>query len=161
ACAGDSQLRRRVDALLAHASAAERFIETSAMAVTARRLAQESAVRPGARIGSFEVLEQIGAGGMGEVYRAHDSELGRDVAIKILPPPFLSDADRVARFEREARVLAALSHPNIAAIYAVEPIEGSRALVLELVDGPTLQARIANGPLALDEALQIARQIAE
>ena len=114
---------------------------------------------PGARLGPYTVLSAIGAGGMGEVYRARDTRLNRDVAIKILPDLFAADADRVARFQREAQVLASLNHPHIAQIYGVE--DRRRALVLELVDGPTLAERIAQGPLPLDEALPIAKQIAE
>src|SRR5688500_3915604 len=98
---------------------------------------------------------------MGEVYRARDTRLGRDVAIKILPDLFAADADRIARFQREAQMLAALNHPHIAQIYGVEELGPQRALVLELVDGPTLADRIAQGPIALDEALPIAGQIAE
>jgi len=115
----------------------------------------------GRRIGAYEVRESIGAGGMGEVYRARDTRLGRDVAIKILPQIFSSDADRRARFEREARLLAALNHPHIAAIYGVEDGEGIRALVLELVEGDTLAERIANGPLPIREVLPIAQQVAD
>jgi serine/threonine protein kinase len=98
---------------------------------------------------------------MGEVYRARDSRLNREVAVKILPKTFLLDQDRLARFQREAHVLAALNHPNIAAIYGLEEQNDLRGLVLELVEGPTLAEYIADGPLALDEALKIARQIAE
>ena len=120
------------------------------------------ALTPGARLGAYEIVALLGAGGMGEVYRARDSRLGRDVAIKILPDQFAADADRVARFQREAQVLASLNHPHIAQIYGVEEAPGGvRALVLELVDGPTLADRIAQGPIALDEALPIARHIAE
>jgi serine/threonine-protein kinase len=116
----------------------------------------------GTRIGPYEILSAIGAGGMGEVYRARDSKLNREVALKILPDVFSSDADRLARFEREAQVLAALNHPNIAAIYGLEGGGSSaRALVLELVDGPTLAERIARGPIPLSEALPIAKQLAE
>ena len=115
----------------------------------------------GRRIGPYKVLSLLGAGGMGEVYRARDDKLGRDVAIKVLPPSVTSDADRVARFEREARMLAALNHPSIAAIYGYEEADGIRGLVLELVEGPTLAERIAAGPLAVNEALTIAGQIAE
>ena len=110
----------------------------------------------GARLGIYEVTGALGAGGMGEVYRARDTRLGRDVALKVLPDAFAADPDRLARFEREAQVLASLNHPNIGAIYGFE----GRALVLELVDGPTLADRIARGRLPLDEALAIARQIA-
>src|SRR5262249_11721436 len=98
---------------------------------------------------------------MGEVYRARDPKLNRDVAIKILPEAVVPDAERVARFKREAQVLASLNHPNIGAIYGFEDSEGVHALVLELVEGPTLADRIAQGPVPLDEALPIARQIAE
>src|SRR5688572_9082106 len=116
---------------------------------------------PGVRLGPYEIVSAIGAGGMGEVYRARDARLGRDVAIKILPDLFAADADRVARFQREAQMLASLNHPHIAQIYGVEELGPQRALVLELVDGPTLADRIAQGPIALDEALPIAGQIAE
>jgi eukaryotic-like serine/threonine-protein kinase len=113
----------------------------------------------GTRIGAYEVIESLGAGGMGEVYRARDPRLDRDVAIKILPEAFAHDADRLARFEREAKTLAALNHPHIASIYGVEEFAGSRALILELVDGPTLADRIAEVALPIDEAVAIAHQI--
>src|SRR5215471_12062101 len=115
----------------------------------------------GSRLGAYEIVAAIGAGGMGEVYRARDTKLNRDVALKILPEAFTLDSDRIARFRREAQVLASLNHPNIAAIYGFEDSGETHALVLELVEGPTLADRIANGPLSLDEALPIARQIAE
>jgi Tol biopolymer transport system component len=115
----------------------------------------------GKRLGTYEVTALIGAGGMGEVYTARDTTLNRDVALKILPAAFALDADRVARFKREAQVLASLNHPNIGAIYGFEHGDAVHALVLELVDGPTLADRIAKGPLPLDEALAIARQIAQ
>ena len=114
------------------------------------------ALASGVRLGSYEILTLLGAGGMGEVYRARDSRLGRDVAIKVLPEAFARDPERLARFEREARVLASLNHPNIAAIYGLEQSDGVQFLVLELVPGETLR-----GPLALDEALAMARQVAE
>src|SRR5688572_981050 len=116
---------------------------------------------PGTRLGSYEVTAQIGVGGMGEVYRATDTRLGRAVAIKVLPPSVAQDPDRLARFDREARTLAALNHPNIAAIHGLERAHGTQALVMELVEGPTLAERIAQGPIPLDEALPIARQIAD
>ena len=119
------------------------------------------ALQPGSKLGVYEVTAKIGAGGMGEVYRAHDTTLDRDVAIKVLPDAFATDPERLARFEREAKVLASLNHPNIAAIYGLEKSDDTRALILELVEGPTLQDRIAKGPIPLDEALPIARQIAE
>ncbi len=118
-------------------------------------------LQPGARLGAYEVISLIGAGGMGEVYRARDTALGREVAIKVLPAAFADDADRLARLEREAKTLAALSHPNIAVVHGLEKERGTCALVMELVDGHTLSERVTTGPLAVDEALPIARQIAE
>ena len=115
----------------------------------------------GTRLGPYEIVAPIGAGGMGEVYRARDTKLNRDVAIKVLPESFALDADRVARFTREAQVLASLNHPNIAAVYGIEESGSTRALVMELVDGEDLSAHIARGPIALSEALPIARQIAD
>jgi serine/threonine protein kinase len=114
----------------------------------------------GTRLGPYEILEPIGAGGMGEVYRARDSRLGRDVAIKILPRAFSADPERRARFEREARVLAALNHPHIAAIHGFEEADGAGALVLELVEGPTLADRLSRGALPPADAIAVARQIA-
>jgi eukaryotic-like serine/threonine-protein kinase len=115
----------------------------------------------GTRLGAYEVLGALGAGGMGEVYRARDTRLDRDVAIKILPGIFADDPDRLMRFEREAKSLASLNHPHIAQIYGIEGSEGVRALVMELVEGEDLAAQIARGPMPLDEAIPIARQIAE
>src|SRR5262249_51523197 len=115
----------------------------------------------GTRLGPYEIISPIGAGGMGEVYKARDTKLNRDVALKILPAEFALDQDRLVRFNREAHVLASLDHPNIGAIYGFEDSEGIHALVLQLVEGPTLADRIANGAIPLDEALPIARQIAE
>ena len=115
----------------------------------------------GTPLGHYEIKDAVGAGGMGEVYRARDTRLDRDVALKILPPAFVLDAERLARFKREAQVLALLNHNNIAAIYGFETASGVQALVLEFVDGITLAERIVHGPIALDEALAIARQIAE
>src|SRR5215470_6697108 len=119
------------------------------------------AVKPSARLGPYEVLSPIGAGGMGEVYRARDGKLGRDVAIKVLPAAFAADPERLARFRREAQVLASLAHPNVAHIYGVEEAGGVDALVLELVEGETLAERIARGALPVDEALDFARQVAD
>jgi eukaryotic-like serine/threonine-protein kinase len=119
------------------------------------------ALAPGARLGVYEITASIGEGGMGQVYRATDTKLKRQVAIKILPPLLATDPDRLARFQREAEVLASLNHSNIAAIYGLEETDGVKALVLELVEGPTLADRIAAGPVAFDEALPIARQIAD
>jgi eukaryotic-like serine/threonine-protein kinase len=121
------------------------------------------ALTSGTRIGSYEIVAAIGAGGMGEVYRAHDTRLNRDVAIKILPDLFASDLDRLGRFTREAQTLAALNHPNIAHIHGLEDLPGShgRALVLELVEGDELSTIIARGPIPLVDALPVARQIAD
>ena len=115
----------------------------------------------GSSIGVYHLTALLGVGGMGEVYRARDAKLGREVAIKILPRLFISDPDRLARFEREARVLASLNHPHIGAIYGLEEADGVRALVLELVEGKTLADRIARGPIPLADTLTIAQQIAE
>jgi eukaryotic-like serine/threonine-protein kinase len=122
-----------------------------------------AALTPGTRLGTYEILDPLGAGGMGEVYRAHDTQLNRDVAIKVLPEALALDAERLARFTREAQMLAALNHPNIAQIYGLERVaaDAARALVMELVDGRDLSELIARGPVPLDEALPIARQIAD
>ena len=119
------------------------------------------ALSPGTQLGSYEISTQIGVGGMGEVYRATDTNLKRQVAIKVLPDLVAADAERVARFQREAEVLAALNHPNIAHIHGLEWSAGTIALVMELVEGPTLADRIAQGPIPVDVALSIAKQIAE
>ena len=118
-------------------------------------------LQPGTTLGPYKVTAKIGEGGMGEVWQARDTTLDRDVALKVLPEAFTSDPDRLARFEREAKVLASLNHPNIGSIYGLEEAEGIRALVLELVEGPTLADRIRQGPIPIDEALPIAKQIAE
>ena len=115
----------------------------------------------GDRVGPYEVTALLGAGGMGVVYRATDSKLGRDVALKVIRPELARDAQYMARFEREARVLASLNHPNIAAIYGMEESGGERALVMEFVEGPTLSDRIKRGRIPQAEAIGIARQIAE
>src|SRR6267142_1290822 len=129
----------------------------------------DASMMTGRRIGVYELRALLGAGGMGEVYRAHDTKLGRDVAIKILPSAFTADPERLARFEREARVLATLNHPHIGAIYSLEEADGIRALVLELVEGETLadkllhvSTRTSHVPgLPIAESLPIARQIAD
>ena len=116
---------------------------------------------PGTRLGHYDVTALLGEGGMGQVWQATDTQLNRQVALKILPDAFAADPDRLARFTREAQILASLNHPNIAQIHGIEEAEGTRALVLELVEGPTLADRIAKGPISIDEALPIANQIAE
>src|SRR5215472_15686626 len=117
---------------------------------------RNSGLQPGRQLGPYRVVSPLGAGGMGTVYRAHDIKLGRDVAIKTLPPEYVRDPDRLARLRREARTLAALNHPNIAAIYGLEEPDGAVCLVLELVEGETLR-----GPLAVAAALEVAHQVAE
>jgi eukaryotic-like serine/threonine-protein kinase len=118
-------------------------------------------IAAGTKLGAYEIVAPIGAGGMGEVYRARDTKLARDVAIKVLPEAFACDAERMARFQREAKFLASLNHPNIAAIYGFEDSNGAHALVMELVEGPTLADRIKSGPISIDESLRIAKQICE
>src|SRR5450759_4955070 len=115
---------------------------------------------PGTRRGPYEILAPLGAGGMGEVYRARDTRLQRDVAIKALPEEFAQDAERLARFQREARLLASLNHPNIAAIYGLEEADGGKYLVLEIVEGESLAERLAAGPMPVEEALAACAQIA-
>ncbi len=117
-------------------------------------------LQPGSRLGPYEIVAPLGAGGMGEVFRARDPRLGRDVAIKALPAAFAQDPERLARFEREAKLLASLSHPNIAGIHGLEEVAGARYLVLEFVEGETLAARIARGALLVDEAVDVCRQVA-
>jgi len=119
------------------------------------------ALESGTRVGIYEVTGKLGEGGMGQVYRAHDTSLDRDVALKVLPESFLADPDRLARFQREAKVLASLNHPNIGHIYGLEAAGDGQALVLEIIEGPTLADRIAEGPLPVEEALSIAGQIAD
>ena len=119
------------------------------------------AVEAGTRVGISEVTGKLGEGGMGQVYRAHDTSLDRDVALKVLPESFLADPDRLARFQREAKVLASLNHPTIGHIYGLDAAGDGQALVLEIIEGPTLADRIAEGPLPVEEALSIAGQIAD
>ena len=118
-------------------------------------------MQPGTTLGHYEILSALGKGGMGEVYRATDTKLKREVAIKVLPETLASDSERLARFQREAEVLASLNHPNIAAIYGLEDAGTTKALVMELVEGPTLADRIGQGPILVSEALPVAKQIAE
>ena len=170
ACGGDEALRRDAEDLLAHESAAASFLEEP----LAGRLAPEAgasagpALAAGQRLGSYTIGARLGVGGMGEVYRARDATLGREVAIKVLPALFTRDPERLARFEREARLLASLNHPNIATIHGIEHVDGIHALVLEVVEGDTLAQRLdfaavrrAQAGLPLGDALTIARQIAE
>jgi serine/threonine protein kinase/Tol biopolymer transport system component len=162
ACGDDSALRQEVETLLAHAQTAEGFLALPTGALAAQVLADTGGTAlVGRQIGSYTILSHLGSGGMGEVYRARDTKLGRDVAIKILARAFTSDPERLARFEREARMLAALNHPHIGAIYGVEEADGIPALILELIAGPTLADRLAKGPMPLHDSLTTARQIAD
>ena len=162
ACTGDEELQREVESLLAQGDSS---LSRGAVAAAADLVTDAGhSMLTGQRLGIYQVLARIGAGGMGEVYRARDTRLGRDVAIKILPRAFTDQPDRLARFEREARALASLNHPHIAAIHGVEESAGVRALVLECVEGETLAERIARAGargLPIKEALDIARQIAD
>jgi len=159
-CADDADLRREVESLLAQGPPA---IIDAPLGDLAAALVLPAAVRltPGSSIGTYRIDRLLDIGGMGEVYRARDTTLGRDVAIKILPRDFSADPERLARFEREARLLAALNHSHIGAIYGIAESEGVRGLVLELIEGPTLANRIAAGALPVDEAVAIALQIVD
>ena len=165
ACGGDENLRCEVESLLAYEGDAENFMEVPAFEIVAKQLAEGQALgmvqKSGTKFGAYEILAPLGAGGMGEVYRARDTNLNRAVALKILPALFTHDAERIARFRREAQVLASLNHPNIGSIYGLEESNNLWALVLELVEGPTLADRIKGGAVPLEEALAIAQQIAE
>ena len=119
------------------------------------------ALTPGTRIGPYEITSTLGQGGMGIVFRARDVKLDRDVAIKVLPEAFDSDRDRLMRFQREAQVLASLNHPRIAHIYGLEESNQTRCIVMELVDGETLDERVRRGPLHIDDAVEIVKQIAD
>jgi serine/threonine protein kinase/Tol biopolymer transport system component len=160
ACREDSDLRREVESLLAQEHT-PLVVDHGMVAVAAAVLEGISRLEPGTVLGPYRVEAFIAAGGMGEVYRARDTKLNRDVALKVLPESLTRDPDRLVRFTREANLLASLNHPNIAAIYGFEDGGDVHALVLELVQGPTLADRIARGPLALPEALSIARQISD
>ena len=162
ACRADQSLRSEVESLLQQTGAAGEFLNEAAPDVAAR-MTHPAGNPPltGRRLGVYHLQERIGAGGMGEVYRARDTKLGRDVAIKILPHALTRDPDRLARFEREARVLAALNHPNIATIHGFEDGGDVRGLVMELVSGETLAERIRRRPLSIAECFPVALRIAE
>ncbi len=164
ACAGDPNLLSEVESLLAAHADAGQFIEAppeqlSALLQSALDPGQDQALVPGQRLGRYEILDLLGAGGMGTVYRALDPSLGREVAIKALAPTFRGDSVSLRRFEREARVIATLSHPNIATIYGFERLDGSPYLVLERVEGETLADRLTRGAMPVAEALGVAGQI--
>jgi eukaryotic-like serine/threonine-protein kinase len=162
ACRDDEALRQEVESLLAQPASTDNFLGEPAL-VMAPGLVDDpaEATLTGQRLGVYHILDLLGVGGMGEVYRARDTKLGRDVAIKVLPRLLSADLERRARFEREARLLASLNHPHIAAIYGFEQTAGVHALVLELVEGPTLAERLERGPVPIVEAVRIARQIAD
>jgi eukaryotic-like serine/threonine-protein kinase len=150
----DAELRREVESLIAaHEQGDGSFMELPA--------GRAGPLPGGRKLGSYTITALVGSGGMGEVYRAHDTKLKRDVAIKVLPLAFIHDSERLARFRREARLLASLNHPNIASIHGFEDSDDIHALVMELVEGPTLADRIRRGPIAIEEALPIAKQMAE
>ena len=170
----DAALRREVESLLASDASDAGFLDRLPVAsesVLADPLAalptsmdpplSHTVLAAGLRVGPYEIVAPLGAGGMGEVYRAHDTKLGRDVAIKVLPAAFTGDPERLTRFDAEARMLAALNHPHIGSIYGLEDAGGVPALVLELVEGETLADRLQRGPLAVHDALGVARQIAD
>src|SRR2546422_6530672 len=162
ACAGDQALRHEVDSLLAEDARVESFLETPALDFVPTISGEDAGQSLiGRRLGSYQCVSLLGKGGMGEVYRARDTQLHRDVALKLLPSVFASDPERLARFQREAEVLASLNHPNIAQIYGIEGTGRSRCIVMELVEGGTLEERLKRGPIPVDEALLITKQIAE
>ena len=162
ACGGDEALCLEVQSLLHESLPEDPFLEGPALDAAARLMSTYgSSHLVGRRLGEYELQTSLGVGGMGEVYRARDLKLGRDVAIKVLPSLLAHDRDRVARFRREAQILATLNHAHIAAIYALEESDGVLGLVLELVEGPTLADRLTAGPLPVHEALAIGRQTAE
>jgi eukaryotic-like serine/threonine-protein kinase len=163
-CGGDDELLQDLEGLLAKRPRAASFLKEPALRGIAREFAATATAAPswvGREIANYQFVSLLGSGGMGEVYRARDTRLERQVAIKILPEEFSHDTDRVSRFQREAHLLASLNHPNIAAIYGFEKSSGQDFLVMELVPGETLAERIKRGPLLVDEALGIAKQICE
>jgi serine/threonine protein kinase len=160
ACGSDEKLRKEVESLLHFYDNAETV--TPALEIAARMMAKSSAdLAPGRMIGHYRIVSMLGAGGMGEVYRAHDTKLKRDVALKVLPEAFRSDHERLSRFQREAHILASLNHPNIATIHDIEGYGELHFLVLEFIAGETLAERVKRGPISIKEALQFARQIAD
>jgi Tol biopolymer transport system component len=159
ACGNDEELRRKINSLLAAHEQADSFIEAPALAGMARSLADEARSMVGRQLGHYQVLALVGAGGMGAVWKAKDTRLDREVAIKTLPAEFERHTDRLARFEREAKLLASLNHPNIASIHGLDEDRGTRFLVLELVEGETLAYRLGHGAIPLEESLKFARQI--
>src|SRR5580700_890058 len=162
ACDGDSGLLQEVESLLAQEKGADTLLEAPALEAAAKIFSkQQGHSFIGRQMGSYQIVSLLGAGGMGEVYEARDTQLRRDVAIKVLPSAFLNDPERLSRFQREARMLASLNHPNIATIHGLEQADGVNYLVMELVPGETLAERLKTGPMKVEEALKVASQIAE
>ena len=160
-CDGDELLRSEVESLIASHEEAESFIETPASDVAAELLASgQDKLALGQTIGRYEILTLLGSGGMGEVYLARDKSLGRQIALKLLPAQFTMNADRVRRFEREARAASALNHPNIVTIHEIGQFDSTHFIATEFIDGVTLRERMADRPLKLDEALDVATQVA-
>jgi eukaryotic-like serine/threonine-protein kinase len=160
-CGGDAALKHEVQRLLDQPVSTGSFIDFVDGPATVPLGSVATPDLTGRQLGGYRVIALLGRGGMGEVYRAHDSRLRRDVALKVLPTEFTADTGRLARFEGEARMLAALNHPHIGAIFGLEDAAGFPALVLEFVDGETLAERLRRGPIALRDALRIAGQIAD
>jgi serine/threonine-protein kinase len=159
ACGSDAELRREVDSLLAH-EATPVVVDASVWELVGDLFDVEAGLAVGTHVGHYRIDALLGAGGMGQVYRAHDTQLQRDVALKVLPDALAGDADLLNRFRQEAQILASLNHPGIAAIYGFEDLGRVHALALELVEGPTLADRIGHGPIPVDESLAIVGQIA-
>jgi serine/threonine protein kinase len=161
ACSGDPELRQEVETLLAAHQEGDGFLETPAIEVMAFALADQAPrFEPGRQIGTYQLVSLLGAGGMGEVWRARDTALGRDVAIKVLPAVFSRDSDRLRRFEHEAHAAGMLNHPNVLSVYAMGTEEGAPYVVSELLEGDTLRDRLRDGSLPLRKALDIAIQVA-
>ncbi len=161
ACLGDDALRQEIESLLVHGAETKSFLEAPALAAAKLFAEHPGQSFIGRQIGSYQIVSLLGTGGMGEVYQAQDTKLRRDVAIKVLPSAFLNDPERLSRFQREARMLASLNHPNIATIHGLEQADGVNYLVMELVPGETLAERLKTGPMKIEEALNVASQIAE
>src|ERR1044072_4032027 len=162
ACSGDEELRNEVESLIASYEQIGSFIDQAAFEAAASLLTCEKIeLTSGQSIGSYEVVSFISRGGMGEVYLAEDKRLGRKVALKLLPASFTTDADRLRRFEQEARAASALNHPNIITIYEIRQAAGSHVIATEYVEGETLRHRLSRSPMSLSEALNIAIQVAD
>ena len=157
----DEDLREEVLSLLENEEKAKSFLEECALEMASRAKTKAEPSLLGRQLSSFILISGLGKGGMGEVYRAKDQKLGREVAIKVLSEDFAKDDTRISRFQREAKLLASLNHPNIASIHGLEESDGIQFLVLELVEGETLSAQLKRGPIPTEEALSLALQIAE